>query len=36
MCAIHKARRTFGYCPTVGLEPGIQQTIDWYRANGWL
>ena len=36
MCAIHKARRTFGYRPTVDLEPGIQQTIDWYKANDWL
>lgn len=36
MCAIHKARRTFGYGPTVDLETGIQQTIAWYKAHGWL
>jgi len=35
-CAIHKARRAFDYDPQVPLQDGIQQTIDWYRNEGWL
>ena len=35
-CAVEKARRDFGYRQTVPLEAGVRETIDWYRAEGWL
>ena len=31
-----KARRAFGYAPTTPLAEGMRETVDWYRANGWL
>lgn len=30
------ARRDFGFEPRVSLEEGLRESIDWYRANGWL
>ena len=36
MCSVDKARRDFGYRQEVPLEQGIQETIDWYRQEGWL
>ena len=36
MCAVDKARRDFGYRQQIGLEEGIQETIAWYRQQGWL
>ncbi len=35
-CSSAKAHRLFNYAPTVGLDEGISETIDWYRANDWL
>lgn len=35
-CAIDKAARDFGYAPAVGLDEGIEETIAWYRREGWL
>ena len=35
-CSSAKAHRLFGYAPTVGLDQGIAETIEWYRANDWL
>jgi len=29
---ISKAQRLLGYTPTVGLEDGLRQTLDWYRT----
>ncbi len=29
---ISKAERLLGYRPTVGLEEGLRQTVDWYRS----
>ena len=29
---ISKAERLLGYQPTVGLEEGLRQTVDWYRG----
>ena len=29
---IDKARRLLGYTPIVGLEEGLRQTVDWYKA----
>ncbi len=36
MCAVDKARRDFGYRQQIDLEEGIQETIAWYRQQGWL
>ena len=36
MCWIDKAQRDFGYRPDVRLEDGIEETISWYRDEGWL
>lgn len=30
------AHRDFGFSPRVSLEEGLRQSIDWYKANGWL
>ena len=31
-----RAQRDIGYAPQVRLHDGIQRTIEWYRAHGWL
>jgi nucleoside-diphosphate-sugar epimerase len=36
ICNSTKAQEELGYRPTYSLQKGIQQTADWYRANGWL
>ena len=33
---ISKAKREIGYNPVVGLAEGIKETVEWYRANGWM
>ena len=33
---IRRAQREIGYAPQVRLHDGIQRTIEWYRAHGWL
>lgn len=33
---ISKAQNELGYCPKVSLREGIQQTIRWYRENGYI
>jgi dihydroflavonol-4-reductase len=33
---ISRARRDIGYAPQTGLHEGIQRTVEWYRAHGWL
>ena len=33
---ISKAKRELGYQPVVSLLEGIQETIAWYRKNGWM
>lgn len=35
-CSSLKAQDHFGYVPRVSLEQGIQETIAWYRTQGWL
>jgi dihydroflavonol-4-reductase len=34
--SIEKAKQVLGYQPQVALEEGIQKTIQWYQAQGWL
>jgi nucleoside-diphosphate-sugar epimerase len=34
--SIEKAKQELGYTPRVGLEAGLQETADWYRAHGYL
>ena len=36
ICDSTKAQQEFGYRPIYSLQKGIQDTADWYRANGWL
>ena len=36
ICDSTKAQKELGYRPTYFLQKGIQETADWYRANGWL
>jgi dihydroflavonol-4-reductase len=33
---ITRARRELGYSPKVGLREGIDRTLKWYHAQGWL
>jgi dihydroflavonol-4-reductase len=35
-CDSSKAKRDFGYEQEVSLEEGMRNTIEWYRAEGWL
>ncbi len=36
ICDSTKAQKELGYRPTYPLQRGMQETADWYRANGWL
>ena len=33
---ITRAKAELGYAPAIDLRTGIQRTIQWYRAEGWL
>ncbi len=33
---ISKAKNGFGFSPSVDLREGIERSIGWYKANGWL
>ena len=33
---IDKARRVLGWHPQKELEPGLRETLEWYRQRGWL
>lgn len=35
-CEASRLERDCGFRPRVDLEPGIAETMDWYRAEGWL
>lgn len=35
-CDIEPARRELGYKPAYTLEKGVQETIAWYKKEGWL
>ena len=36
ICDSTKAQQELGYRPTYFLQNGMQETAEWYRANGWL
>lgn len=36
ICSVEKARHDLGYRQEVPLEEGVQETIAWYRQEGWL
>lgn len=31
-----KARKELGYLPSYTLEKGLEQTLNWYKENGWI
>lgn len=35
-CDISSAQRDLGYNPQWGLERGVREAVEWYKANGWL
>lgn len=35
-CDVSKAKRDLGYRQQMSLEEGIRNTVEWYRAQGWL
>ena len=35
-CSNNRARKEIEYRPTVPLDTGLRQTIDWYRQEGWI
>ncbi len=36
LCSSAKARRELGFAPRQSLEAAVQETVVWYRENGWL
>jgi len=35
-CNIDRARKELNYLPKFGLEEGLNETMIWYKENGWL
>ncbi|GAB4314870.1 MAG: NAD-dependent epimerase/dehydratase family protein [Candidatus Zixiibacteriota bacterium] len=35
-CSIAKAKERLGFKPRIPFERGVKQTVEWYRAKGWL
>ena len=35
-CSIERAKNELGYKPSVDLEDGLRETIEWYKREGWL
>ena len=33
---IDKAQAHFDYAPRIPLDEGVAETIEWYKAKGWL
>jgi nucleoside-diphosphate-sugar epimerase len=31
-----RAAASFGYTPRIDIEQGLSETVEWYRAEGWL
>jgi dihydroflavonol-4-reductase len=36
VCSVEKARREIGFRQRVALAEGIQETVTWYRQQGWM
>lgn len=36
ICSVEKAKRELGYRQEVSISQGVEQTIGWYREQGWL
>jgi dihydroflavonol-4-reductase len=36
LCSGEKAQRELSYVPEYSLEVALQESADWYQANGWL
>jgi nucleoside-diphosphate-sugar epimerase len=36
VCSNEKAKKELGYNPTISLEDGFRETVDWYKKEGWL
>lgn len=36
ICKVDKAKEDFGFAQTVSIKDGVEEAIDWYKANGWL
>jgi nucleoside-diphosphate-sugar epimerase len=36
ICANGRAKSELGFAPKIGLQEGLTETYDWYRANRWL
>ncbi len=36
LCSNQKAKETLGFEPKIGLRDGFQNTVDWYRQQGWI
>jgi dihydroflavonol-4-reductase len=35
-CSVEKAKRELGYASKLTIEAGIENTVKWYKQNGWL
>lgn len=35
-CSIKKAQQDFDYRPSIALDEGVAETIQWYQSHGWL
>jgi len=36
ICKSDKAKKDFGFCPTINMEEAIKITVDWYIKQGWM
>jgi UDP-glucose 4-epimerase len=35
-CSIEPAKQELGFYPAYNLDSGLEETINWYKANNWL
>ena len=36
LCSNQRAREEIGFVPQIALPDGFQQTLSWYKEQGWL
>jgi len=36
ICSVEKAKKDFGFKQTISIKDGVEEAIDWYKANKWL